>query len=295
MAKKLIAAAVLLGAAATAGYFSWNNTRVIESLPSGSQESSPSSLGNARPVERLLTSKADDRFSGASTTFAFEDLKSRAKAGDPVAQRQLAQTYDACFMVNMAPENYLPEYEQRAKYMSSVEDASEMLRVARTRADECRNVDGGAPIPIELIKGWYAQASKNGDVASEATSLSLAANRPDMATSKSLWEGVAHSEDPAAAFSMGELVAGLGLVASGDHPEELMSGLTSGYAWMIAACRNGYDCAPNSRLMQNMCLSTGRCAGETFEEYVRSSAVTAADSQVLDRKIERISAFLKAP
>lgn len=295
MAKRLIVAAVLLGAAATAGYFTWNDSRVVESTPSGIQNSSAAALGIAPSIERSRTTTSDARFSAASTTLAFEDLKSRAKAGDPVAQRQLAQVYDACFMVNMSPENYLPEFEKRAKYMSNSEEASEMLHVARARADECRNVDGGVPIPIELIKGWYAQASKNGDVASDATSLSLAAKRPDMATSKSLLEGVMKSGDPAAAFSMGELVAGLGLVASGDQPEELMSGITSGYAWMIAACRDGYDCAPNSRLMQNMCLSTGRCAGETFEEFVRSSAVTAADSQVLDRKIERISAFLKAP
>ncbi|WNH54509.1 hypothetical protein [Stenotrophomonas oahuensis] len=295
MARRILISATLLAAVAAAGYFTWAHSRLEEpatSVPqnvhSGARDTSPS-------ASESQATNAEVRSSGPITVLAFEELKSRAKAGDAVAQRQLAQTYDACFMVNMSPENYLSDYETRAKYVGDSAEASEMLRVARARAEECRNVDGGAPIPLELIKGWYAQASENGDLASKATSISLSAKKPDKATSNNLWEGVTQSGDPAAAFSLGELAAGLGLIASDDQPEDLLSGVTSGYAWMVIACRNGYDCSPNSRLMQNMCLNTGRCAGEDFEQFVRSSVITSSDSQVLDKKIERISGFLKAP
>jgi len=90
---------------------------------------------------------------------AFEDLKQRAKAGDAVAQRLLAETYDGCYFVNIDRENFMDSLDFYRQMISAPAQLSVLEQVAAERFAQCGAVDGGAIVPMQLVTGWYAQAA----------------------------------------------------------------------------------------------------------------------------------------
>lgn len=54
----------------------------------------------------------------AARVEAFEDLKQRAKAGDALAQRLLAETYEGCYFINI----------DREKFMGNLDFNKQMIR-----------------------------------------------------------------------------------------------------------------------------------------------------------------------
>ncbi len=227
--------------------------------------------------------------------FAFGDLKARAQSGDAVSQRELAELYERCFAVNIAPENYLPGYEVMARHTPYPEETAEMMRTARSTAALCAKVDGGQIIPIEAIRAWLESAATRGDLAAQARLLLLNGEKPDAAAYTRLMDDVARSKDPAAVFRLGELVAHPTHSSATGRYADLSSDPISGHAWSIVGCRMGYDCSSGSPLMASVCLSGGGCAGENYEAYVRSSLITARDARLLDLRIREVSALLAQP
>lgn len=283
-----------IAAVAIGGYALWvAGTR--HPTTTGTADGPALTTKNQAPAEASPSSN-DGSISAASVSaaFAFSELKARAQGGDPVAQRQLAETYDRCFMPNIAPENYLPEYELRAKHLADPQQAASMLRTARARADMCSMVDGGAIVPTEAIKSWLESAAAKGDLAAQSIVYTISGKKPDAATYTQLMEKIVASRDPAAVFQLGELVGNPGDVNATGKFADISSDPISAYAWQIVGCRMGYDCGASSPQMDTMCLVMNRCAGETYEEFVRSSLVPASDVGVLDRKIGEVSRLLKA-
>lgn len=277
-----------LVAAAFAGYVAWTHWRVPPvGAPASPGVTTPLPTDAGRPHEPSPTihGAAPDL---ARKAMAFEDLKLRAKRGDPAAQRMLAGIYDACFIVNIRPDAFLSGYERQAESLLEPGQASRMIQVARERAAECRSVDGGAVIPIELVKGWYDQAAKNGDLGAQAMSYAFHQEVLDQAGANHYVQRVVGSNDPAAVFLMGQIAGGPALQAAGEQYSDVVTGPAAGYAWMVVGCRMGYDCGPSSHLMGTLCLQMS-CGEGGFEEYVRSGLRTDEEREDLDRKIDEVS------
>ncbi|MGH8424141.1 MAG: hypothetical protein ACRER3_17570, partial [Pseudomonas fluorescens] len=147
--------------------------------------------------------------SKAEATFAFEDLKFHAKRGDPVAQRKLAEAYDACLAVSRSRDDYLADYKLRSMLAKNPQAAEAIVRLSNERAVQCESVDGGAVIPLAAVRGWYTQAAQNGDLAAQAVVYVMSADKPDAVEFKRYVEEVFNSNDPAAVFKFGELLPGL--------------------------------------------------------------------------------------
>ena len=239
-----------------------------------------SAAANPRSTSPLTGISAVDRAQ------AFQSLKQRAKAGDAVAQRLLAQTYDACFVVNLNRERFLQMY-QRAR-QDRPEQVTTLDHVAQQRIEECDAVDGGAIIPQELIRGWYAQAAENGDLAARAHDYAMQRTPLDAPTATRFLEDIVKSGDPAAMYSLGSALGSNMAETVGEPYTELVSGPLAGPAWSLAACRMGYDCGPDSSDVGNFCLLIGRCLGETSEEMVFAMMKSDAERAALEQKIQQI-------
>ena len=222
----------------------------------------------------------------------FRALKTRAEGGDAVAQRQLAFRYGNCIVVNVGPQRFVASYDNLATFTKDPTSAKLLPQVARLVADDCAVVDGGAVIPMEAFTLWLEQAAKHGDLAAQ---MRLRVHRMDFPQGDALRdvvEQVIASGDPAAMFVLGDVVSatksdqGLGRYA------DVAQGSVAGYAWYIAACRQGLDCGPQSRIMYGTCLAMVTCADTDYETFVRQHLVAGEEGALLDEKVAEITSLL---
>lgn len=219
---------------------------------------------------------------------AFEDLKQRAKAGDAVAQRKLADAYEACFVVNLDREGFINGLDFNRRMMREPARPAVLEQVVRERVAHCDAVDGGAIVPMALIRGWYAQAAENGDLAARLIDNAFKQKKPDPAESARLLEEVLASNDPAAVFAMGSTLGSNYPVTPGDPAEAMMTGEQASSAWLVAACRMGYDCGASDQVMGTMCLFLDGCTGEDLEAYLKRGLHSDAERRDLERRVTEI-------
>lgn len=237
-----------------------------------------------RASAQLTTSEAAS--GAAAKAQSFESLKQRAKAGDAVVQRLLADAYEACFVVNLDRQHLL-RIHQRIK-QEKPEQAALLEHTLQQRMAQCDAVDGGAIIPRELIDGWYAQAAANGDLPARIMDYARRGAPLDADIATQLLEEVVASGDPAAMYSLGSAL-GSGIETNLRDPyRSLAADPVAGQAWSLAACRLGYPCGPDSTDVGNFCLLLGRCLGESAEEMVFAVAKSDAEREALEQKIQQI-------
>ncbi|WP_313347911.1 hypothetical protein [Stenotrophomonas sp.] len=288
-------ARLLLGAVAVAalvGFALWRQvpaTRVAvptEQSPKAAAVQSPASAGMLG--DGTGAQAARGRPAAADRVRAFEELKQRAKAGDAVAQRKLAEAYDACFMVNLDREGFIKGLDLNRRMMREPARPAVLEQALHDRVAQCDAVDGGAIVPVDLIRGWYAQAAENGDLPSRLMDNAFKQKSPDPAESARLFEEVLASNDPAAVFAMGGTLGTNYSVTPDDPTAALTTGEQASWAWMVAACRMGYDCGPSSTLMGTLCLVQNGCTGEDFEAYLKRDLRSNAERRDLERRVTEI-------
>lgn len=219
---------------------------------------------------------------------AFEDLKQRAKAGDAVAQRKLADAYEACFVVNLDREGFINGLDFNRRMMREPARPAVLDQVMRERVAHCDAVDGGAIVPVDLIRGWYAQAAENGDLPARLIDNAFKHRKLDEAASARLLEEVLASNDPAAVFAMGSTLGSNYAFIPGDPAEAVMTGEQASSAWLVAACRMGYDCGASGQMMGTMCLFLDGCTGEDVEAFLKRGLRSDAERRDLERRVTEI-------
>lgn len=274
------AAALLLGVAL------WRYAPAARVAPSSAAraEVAQSLHPAAVPAQANVAHPARGRPAEAGRVNAFEALKQRARAGDAVAQRELAEVYDACLVVNADRERFMAGVDAGRRTISDTDQLHYLEKVARERIALCDAVDGGAIVPSELIRGWYAQAAGNGDLAARLMDNAFKHKNPDAAESARLLEEVLGSKDPAAVFARGNTLGPGYQISPGDPAAALMTGDLAGTAWQVAGCRMGYNCDVH---METLCLMISRCTGDDFESYIRGIS-SAAQRRELDRRVTEI-------
>lgn len=282
--------------AALVGFVLWQQGPAAQALATGGKEQAaqaPSQSATSSDAPKTNTARALSL--EARRVEDFEDLKRRAKAGDAVAQRLLADTYEACFMVNLDRENYLKSLDTYRQMIRPPAQLSILENTAQERFARCGAVDGGAIIPLALIRGWYAQAAENGDLAARLSDNAHKQKKLDAAESSALLEEVLASNDPAVVFAMGATLGTNYLVAPGDPAYGLLRGEQAPNAWMVAACRMGYDCEPSGTLMGTLCLGINACTGEDFETFWKRSLGSDAERRELERRVTEILRLVEGP
>jgi len=295
MAKRraiLIGAAAVAVIAAIAGYAAWKNAPAA--LPAPVDVTTSPCERPTLPVEqRMVVPDAPlDPAALKKKVQAFEDLKARAEKGERVAQRNLAEAYEACFLAKPTAENSGYDYASRLRAIAPPDMAEVAMQVAAKRIADCQAVDGGV-VRWALIGKWYEEAAKNGDIAAQMAVIHRKQQTLDRAASTGVVQRVIASNDPAVAFAMGEFILGVKPQTGDAKYDELLYGPISSIAWEITGCRMGHDCGPSGAVMEQACLESGRCTGETYEDYARSYLMSPQDMGELDQQIEGISRLFK--
>lgn len=272
----------------------WNAPATQGGASGGKAQVVPSpNASNTRAIG-TETRPSEGRSAEVSRARAFKELKQRAKAGDALAQRKLAEAYDACFIVNLDRERFVRGYEQGRGQFTDPVQAHTQEQLVQVRLAECDAVDGGAIVPTELIRGWYAQAAENGDLAARAMDGAINHRKKDPAGAASLLTEVLASDDPAAVFAFGNTLGVEYPADVGASADALVNGRLASGAWMVAACRMGYDCEPSGVIMANMCLYQNQCIGEDYEAFVRRTLPGEVDRMELERRVAEILRQIEA-
>ncbi|MGV7197382.1 hypothetical protein [Xanthomonas axonopodis] len=215
----------------------------------------------------------------------FHDTRTRAEAGDPVAQRQLAEMYERCALYSISPENFNSMLKMYAD--ADKANAGRYFATGKRFSHYCNSIDNGKKIPLIAHELWYAEAAKRGDLIAQIKVASAPDSQTDEATYRSLIEKAFKSKDPDAIFALGDMLSlakipielgNYGHPAGADYSE---------YAWELAACRAGASCGPGSFRMDAACIS-GLCNAPDFEAVIKRNFIPPAQLKFLERDAERI-------
>ncbi len=287
-----LAIAVLAGGAAWYGISASRN----DPVPTGpiAEHLGPKHLPIS-PVARespsdMLGSELWSNAESQSAAVRFNALRSRAEAGDMVAQRELAKLYQQCSVFSLSPSNMYATLDAFAVARGVPQSSYDGIK--KRFSATCSAVDGGQVIPQEAYTNWFERAANQGDSYSK-----VAVASHNWVTLKaddylSLARDVINSGDPEAIFSLGDLLA---LAPESSDIAEFKPATTgpyANYAWSIAACRLGADCGPGSYRLDSLCINTGICGSGDFEDAIRNHVVPAGQQESLDRAIGEVQRFI---
>lgn len=272
----------------------WSAPATQGGAPGGKAEVAPSAVAATVRANATESRTSQGRPAEVDRVKAFEDLKRRARAGDAVAQRLLAETYEGCYFVNIDRENFMDSLDFYRQMIRAPAQLSVLEQVAAERFAQCGAVDGGAIVPMQLVTGWYAQAAENGDLAARLMDNAFKQKRLDTAEAAEQLEEVLGSNDPAAVFAMGSTLHSNYPASAAGPAAGLMTGEHAGEAWMVAGCRMGYDCGPSGKLMGTLCLVQNACTGEDFEAYLKRAMMNEAQRRDLERRVTEILRLIEA-
>ena len=214
----------------------------------------------------------------------FGSLKQRAEAGDAVAQRLVAQLLVDCADVYEHPQRYT------ATELASIPDGSTeamVINATNARVQDCAQVEGGRHVTLKDAERWYEKAADNGDLAAW-TIVNMLRHPPLNADeAKGFLEDVMASKDPVAVFAYGNVMGGPLTENLGEGYAPLVSNAAS-LAWMLAGCRMGMDCGPESVLVDNLCLQQHVCGKGDYEQAMKGMMDSEADREALNQQIEKV-------
>src|SRR3990167_7514814 len=217
------------------------------------------------------------------------EIQTLAERGDAQAQRILSEMYSDCQMYSLDHDAFI-------FYVRRISGGREDLppraaKMLRDLVDVCDQLDGGEPIPANAAQEWRALAAKNGDAIALAQDLYMRFDdiKPDEMVG--FVDSLLASGDANALLELSNLMARP--VALGDNIDPRLSGSQSATAsWAIAACRRGASCAPNSRIMRQLCLFNGICDSPSFEDFVINSMVTPMGRKEIEENVNLINELL---
>lgn len=217
---------------------------------------------------------------------AFEGIKADANRGDPAAQRALALRYEACFSYSLGPQFTEASLARREK--KNPADAAHIRRLRAHFASYCGAVDGGALIPPDAVDLWLEQAAKGGDLMAQVIIASEAITPPSAEARAALFARARDAKDPGVVFRLSNLAADA--QGTTDDPA-LAPGLDSNaqrFAWRIAACRAGYDCSALSPVMAGLCVDSGFCGYDDYEQFVLALMIPPQNRAAFEERVRTI-------
>ncbi len=228
-----------------------------------------------------LSSNTQDAAAG------FLELRSRAEAGDVAAQRKLGQIYQHCSVFSISHSNMYATLDAYAHLSGKTQGAYDDIK--KRFAATCSVVDGGDVILEEHYTKWFERAADHGDPYARIYMASSKWTSLKPGDYQLLARDAVNSADPEAIFALGDLLA---LAPEGTDLGAFNASATgpyANYAWGIVACRMGADCGAGSFRMDSLCVNSGVCGSENFEDAIRSRVVPAGQQESLDRAIGEVN------
>lgn len=285
----VVAVCAAVVAVVVAGGWWWiahDRAQVADAADAGDQRSKIlSPAQRAERSERIKQGIARRRHLWREASYI--EIRQAAMDGDLVAQRRLSEVYEDCRALNGSMRTGLQLLGQ-----VSIADASVAPTVAginRDKARLCGQASADALKNPAVADYWLHKSAKSGELVSEMRYFSRTVPRLSHSQYRYFIDKARESGDPDAIFELSLLLPKL----DGPWPDPAQAPAFEGQgieeAWVVAACRAGYDCATGSRLMTLICLNVFICNQPDYQRYLASAGAPAqhARRQQLVTLIER--------
>ena len=205
-------------------------------------------------------------FDGAGDLYAYvQGLRARETAGDAEALWKVSRVLDYCAAYASNPVGYAAD----TRAISELDGAgTTAMAAARDRVGQrCARFAPADDFSLSALRAKRLEAARAGSLAAEAALLAM--GEPLVGGNeyrRELVERVRRSGNPDAYVA---LSPAMGIAGSG---QEAYLGRVSGtqlteLAWLLAACRLGNDCSPNSVLMTSYCANGGICSRDSSQDF----------------------------
>lgn len=226
--------------------------------------------------ERIKTAIAHRRHLWREASYV--EIRQAATEGDLVAQRRLSEVYEDCRALEGGMQMGLQMVGQLAE--SDPGAASVVAGIHRDKARLCGQADADLRKNPGAADYWLHKSAKSGDLVSEMRYFSRTVPKLGHGQFRYFIDKARVSGDPDATFELSLLLPKL----DGAWPDPAQAPAFAGSAaaeeaWIVAACRAGYDCARGSRLMNLICLNVFACTQPDYERHIGSAGTAAQHAQ----------------
>ena len=251
----------------------------------------PSAAESAARAERIKQSTA--RYRHLWRDASYIEIRQAAMDGDLVAQRRLSEVYEDCIVLNGAMRRSLGLLAQLANGNPRFE--ATVVGIFRDKNRLCVQAQADLARNPAAAEFWLHKSAKSGDIVSEMRYFSRSVAKLSHTQYQYFIDKIRVSGDPAAIFELSLLLAKL----DGRWPDATQApafeGSAAEQAWVLAACRAGYDCTRGSRLMNVICLTMLSCAQPDYERHLAELGSDPALRAARQQKVVLIEANILAP
>ena len=275
--KKGVVAAVCAGVVAIAvaggGWWSARNRAPVDVMPDAGDQQSAKPLSAAQRAERserIKTGIAHRRHLWREASYI--EIRQAAVDGDLVAQRRLSEVYEDC----RALDGGLRTGLQLVGQLSAADRNAALTVVAinHEKARLCGQANADLRKNPAAADFWLHKSAKSGDIVSEMRYFSRTVPKLSHSQYRYFIDKARESGDPDAIFELSLLLPKL----DGPWPDPAqapaLQGPSAEEAWIVVACRAGYDCARGSRLMTLICLNVFVCNQPDYQRHITSAGTS---------------------
>lgn len=219
---------------------------------------------------------------------SYIQIRQAAMDDDPIAQRRLSELYEEC-------RAYSGELNMALRLLGTLSEADPRSKptvagIYRDFKRYCVQADADLRRNPDAARYWLHRSAKAGDLTSEMRF--IARNNPTLKQGQLEYfvERLRVSGDPDAIFEMGLLLPRATSAWPVEAEAPAFKGQRAQAAWMLAACRAGYDCARGSRVLNTLCMNTLNCQDEDYQRFLlqdNEKPEQRAELAALLRVIER--------
>jgi hypothetical protein len=218
-----------------------------------------------------------------------QELREQVNHGDWRGAAALAELQDECFsyMRSRGDRSAVPrEAQRRNPAIKPWVDAM----LARTTS-RCQRFTPADLEPWQRMQDRVAEAARQGDAEAKARVLDRTMRLdqiPDDTLAGTVKDIIA-SGDPAAFVDLSAVMG-----ARMDGREKLFDvpagNEVAGYAYLLAACRLGLDCGPDSRILANLCFNGGGCGYPSIQALLQDTMLTPEQFRAAQAYVPQILA-----
>lgn len=259
--------AVLLAMAAAAAWWWSGRDRAPPAAAQQAAESAAPPLSapqRAERAERIKQSIAHRRHLWREASYV--EIRQAALDGDIVAQRRLSEVYEDCRALEGGMNSSLLLLTQLAKTDPLSQPA--VAAIQRDKGRLCGQAGADLGKNPAAADYWLHKSAKSGDLVSEMRYFGRTVSRFSRGQYQYFIDKIRVSGEPDAIFEMSLLLPKHGAKWHDPALASAFEGPTAEEAWVVAACRAGYDCARGSRLMNLVCLSMLSCGQPDYERHL---------------------------
>jgi hypothetical protein len=298
MKKALVAAICGVSVALVAAGVWWWSAR--DDAPSGVVGPT---TGNSKPVVALdaaaLAARAERIRQGIVRRrhlwreASYVEVRQSALDGDLVAQRRLAEIYEDC---NSYDTTLRSSFEMLPQMGATDPADAESVRIIY---HDYKRLCPQAKADLRANPGaadyWLHKSARAGELTSEMRYFARTVPKLSQGQFEYFLNRMRESGDPDAIFELSLLLSKLDGQWSDPALAPAFNGPRAQEAWVVAACRAGYDCARGSRLMNVLCLTLFSCKPSHYERYVFDPEGAAAPRQAVEQLVVLIDRRILAP